>query len=168
MRSRNTKRRNKNKLGARSQAAKLRGLAAINRVRRGEAKSLTQAALAEGTTVKSIKGILPAAVMQGGPGGRIRVKLGDPYSAPVEIITALGLVVVNAHGSRQRQLAGRHHSVAVKVLEEKLPPSALEEFRDKKIGGYVLLSGADRLFELLKGGELSQLDAVYAIPEIRG
>jgi hypothetical protein len=160
--------RTRTKLSRRHQAAKLRALAAINRVRRGEAKSLTQAALAEGTTVKSIKVILPAAVMQGGPGGRIRVKAGDPYSAPVEIITNSGVIVVSARGSRQRQLAGRHHSVAVKVLEDKLPPSALEQFRDKKIGGYVLLSDADRLFELLKGGELSQLDAVYAIPEIRG
>ncbi len=155
-------------LSRRQQTTKLRGFAAINRIRRGEAKSLTQAALAEGTTVRSIKKNLPAALAQGHPGGRIRVKAGDPYSAPVEIITDLGVIVVKARGSRQRQLAGRHHSIAVKVLDGKLPPSALEQFREMRVGGHVLISDPDRLFELLRGGELSQLDAVYVSPETRG
>jgi hypothetical protein len=149
-------------------AAKLRGLAAINRVRRGEAKSLTQAALAEGTTVKSIKKLLPAAIIQDRSGRAIRVKAGDPYSAPVEITTNLGVIVVSARGSRERKLAGRHHAVIIKVLKGELPGSALQDFLDKKVGGQILLSNSDRLFELLKGGELSQLDAVYVGPETRG
>jgi len=152
----------------REQKSKLRGLAAINRVRNGDFGSLSRAARAEGTTVATIKKMLAAALVQDHAGGRIRVKRSDPYWARVQILTNEGAVEVIARGSRQRELSGRHRSIAAKVLDGKLPPDALEQFRDKRIGGQSLISNSDRLFELLKGGELSQLDAVYVSPETRG
>ena len=146
----------------------MRGYAALSGVKRGEFDSLSDSARAAGTTVRTIKKNLPAALVQDRPGGRIHVKSSDPYRARVQILTNEGAVEVIARGSRQRELAGRHRSVAVKVLDGKLPATALEQFRDKRIGDQILISDPDRLFELLKGGELSQLDAVYVSPETRG
>jgi hypothetical protein len=149
----------------RQQEAKVRGFAAINRVRRGQSKTLSAAARAEHTTVRSIRQHLPAALMQGRPGRRIRVKAGDPYSQLVGIITDSGLLDAKARGSRQRLLAGRHRSVVNKVLEGELPPNALDQFRGVQVGGHELLSDADRLFTLATAGVLSQLDALYVSPE---
>lgn len=156
------------RLSPRQEKAKIRGLAAINRVRRGKSRSLSSAAAAEGTSVRTMRRLLPAALLQDRPGGRIRVKAGDPYSAPVEIVTDVGAVVVNARGSRQRELAGRHRAVWTKVLPGELPPRALEEFRGKTVGGHKLISDPNRLFILAEGGELDQLDALYVGPETRG
>ena len=162
-----TSRKAKVRQSPRRLAARLRGLAAINRVRNGQSKTLSAAARAEGTTVRTIRRLLPAALIKRS-GGRIRVKGGDPYSARVEIITDQGPLVVTARGSRKRELAGRHRSVLIRVLRGELPPSALEEFRDKTVGGHELISDADRLFTLAAGGELDQLDALYISPETRG
>jgi hypothetical protein len=147
--------------------ARLRGFAAINRVKRGKSKSLSAAARAEGTTLRTIEKRLPAAVYRDAK-GRIRVKAGDPYSEWVEIMTDLGPLNAKARGSRQRELAGRHRAVWMKVLRRDLPPSALEEFRGKTVGGHELLSDSDRLFTLAKGGELDQLDVLYVSPETHG
>src|SRR5215467_15457111 len=96
------------RLTLRRQKARLRGLAAINRVRRGKAKSLSAAARAEGTTVRTIKRELRAALVKPRRGGRIHVKASDLYSQRVEILTDLGPLDVTARGSRERELAGRH------------------------------------------------------------
>jgi hypothetical protein len=148
----------------REQAAKLRALAALNRVRRGDFDHLSDAARAEGTTVHFIKKRLPRALNQNRPGGRIRVKPSDPYSERVEIISENGAVEVRARGSRQRQLAGRHRAVVQKVLRGELSPSALQEFRGVKVGGHELISEYDRLLELGQG-MLDQLGALYVAPE---
>lgn len=171
MRRRNTIRRAVRKRKAwrsrRRQEARLRGFAAINRVKRGKSKSLSAAAHAEGTTLRTIEKRLPAAVYRDAK-GRIRVKAGDPYSEWVEIMTDLGPLIAKARGSRQRELAGRHRAVWMKVLRRELPPTALEEFRGKTVGGHELLSDSDRLFTLAKGGELDQLDVLYVSPETHG
>lgn len=159
------KRTNRKFLIKRMQEAKVRGLAAINRVRRGESKTLSAAARAEGTSVRSIRRYLPAALSSGRPGRRIRVKAGDSYSALVQITIHAGPIDVKARGSRQRELAGRHHSVWTKVLGNKLPPSALEQFRGVRVGGHELLSDPDRLFTLAHDGVLDHLDIVYVSPD---
>jgi hypothetical protein len=145
----------------RQQEARLRGLAAINRVRRGESKSLSQAARAEGTTVKSIRELLPAALFRNRRDGRLRVKAGDPYSERVEIVTNQGRLVVTAHGSRERDLAGRHRATYFRVLGNKEPKSALKKFRNKTVGGHKLISDFERLSILAQAGLLGQLDTLY-------
>jgi hypothetical protein len=152
----------------RRQKSRLRGFAAINRVRRGKAKSLSAAARAEGTTVRTIGRLLPAALVKRRRGGRVRVRASDPYSERVEILTDLGPLDVTARGSRERELAGRHRSVYLKVLRGDLPASALDEFRGKTVGGHRLISDPDLLFTLAKGGELEQLDTLYVSLETRG
>jgi hypothetical protein len=154
-------------ISTRTQTAQVRGLNAINRVRRGQTKTLTHAARIEGTTVPTIRRLFPAAFRLGGPGGRIRVRAIDPYSAWVEIITDQGPLEANARGSRQRELAGRHRAVVTRVLRGEEPASALKQFRRKKVGGHELLSDFDRLSALVEGGALDQLDSLYVSPETR-
>jgi hypothetical protein len=146
---------------------KVRGLAAINRVRKGESKTLTAAARSEGTTVKAIRKLLPGALIKGDHDGRIRVKSGDTYSARVEIITATGPLVVIAHGSRERDLAGLYRSVVFRVLGGKEPASSLRQFRGKRVGGHKLISDFNQLHRLALAGALGQLEGLYASPEIR-
>jgi hypothetical protein len=69
--------------------------------------------------------------------------------------------VATAHGSRQRELAGQHRATFMRVLAGKESPSALEQFRDKRVGGHELLSDYTRLVTFAKAGVLGQLDALY-------
>src|SRR5271165_2706538 len=149
--------RTKRQAGARASLAKVKAFSAINRVRKGQSRTLSAAARAERTSVRTIRRLLPAALMQERIGGRIRVKAGDPYSWPLEILTDDGPVEAKARGSRERDLAGQHRAVWTQVLGNKLPASALEHFRGKKVGGLELLSDFDRLSVLAKAGVLGQL-----------
>jgi hypothetical protein len=83
-------------------------LAAINRVRGGEAKTVTAAARVEGTNVKRIQALVPDAIAKDRSRGRVRVKPSDRYSAKVEILANEGSLITTARGSRQRELAGQH------------------------------------------------------------
>lgn len=152
-------------LTQRQQEEEIKGLAAINRIRRGEAKSLSAAAAAEGTTVRAIRALLPGAIVQDRPGGRIRVKASDRYSARVEIISSQGPLVAKARGSGQRELAGRHRATAIRVLQGRQPASALEQFRGKTIGGHHLISDFARLSAFAHAGFLGQLDSLYVSPD---
>src|SRR5450432_2789774 len=89
---------------------------AINRVRKGQSRTLSLAARAEGTTLAKIRELLPAALIQARPGGPIRVRASDRYSAKVEILTTKGTLSTTAHGSRERELAGRHRGIFLRVL----------------------------------------------------
>jgi hypothetical protein len=93
------------------------------------------------------------------------VKAGDPYSWPVTILADTGPVVVKARGSRQRDLAGQHRAVYMKVLRNKLPSSALEQFHDKKVGGQALVSDYAQLSRLAQAGVIDKLTILYRSPE---
>jgi hypothetical protein len=160
-----TARKKGGRLSPLQQTAKVRGLAAINRVRRGQSKTLSDAARIEGSTLKTIRRLLSAALLQGRPGGRIRVKAGDPYSARVEIITDLGPLVVNARGSRERELAGRHRAAFMQVVRGREPASILDQFHGKKVGGHELVSVFDQHSAFAQAGVLEQLDSLYVSPE---
>jgi hypothetical protein len=114
---------------SRRQEARTRGLAAINGVRKGKYKSLSVAARTEGTTVESIKRLLPGALLRSRPGKRLRVRASDRYTQLVEVLDSSGEVAqVIARGSRERELAGKHRATCFGVLEEKLPASAPKAF----------------------------------------
>ncbi|MFY9559611.1 MAG: hypothetical protein WAQ52_05190 [Terriglobales bacterium] len=149
----------------RTKAAKLRGLSAIRRVRRGDSRTLTAAARAEGTSVRTIKRLLPLALQPPRSNGRIRVRATDPYRSKVRILTASGSPDVMARGSRERDLAARHRTIATRVLRGKSPASALDEFRGKKVGGVELVSNYEDLRRLAQAGVLAQLDTFYVSPE---
>jgi hypothetical protein len=143
----------------------VRGLAAINRVRKGQSKTLSSAARAEGTTVATIRDLLPSALLPVRPGHRIRVRASDHYSARVKIITNRGPLVATARGSRERDLAGEHRATALRVLDRKLPVAALEQFRGKTVGGHELVADLESLALLVRAGVLQQLDTLYASPD---
>ena len=147
-------------------AARVRALAAINRVRRGKSPTLAAAAKAEHTTMTAIRRWVPSALGRDRR-GRLRVRTSDRYVARVEVLTDDGLLDVTAHGSRERELAGRHRAVWGRVLRGELPPTALAEFHGKTVGGHELVSDPDRLATLLKGGALDRLHEVYVSPETR-
>ena len=153
------------RLTVRQQAAIVRVFAAINRVRRGEAKSPTGAARAEGTTLKAMRRVAPDALIQDRPGGRIRVKPTDRYSANVQVLTKEGALSVTARGSRQRELAGLHRATVIRVLRGKELPSGLERFRGKKIGGHELISDYELLSSFAQAGIVGQLDSLYVSPD---
>src|SRR5260370_39281086 len=121
MRRRSTNRRVARSAGARKALsnrlleARVRGFAAINRVRRGQSKTLSSAARAENTTVKSIRRLLSSALIQDRPGGHISVKAGARYSARVEILTRRGTLPVNGTGSRERGLVSRIPVKAIRM-----------------------------------------------------
>jgi hypothetical protein len=104
---------------------------------------------------------IPGAIEKDRSTGRLRVKATDRYSERVEIVTDSGALVVTARGSRQRQLAGQHRATYRAVFDREKPPSALEPFRGKKVGGHELLSDYERLKMLAKAGVLGQLDTLY-------
>ena len=147
------------------QKEKLLDFEAINLVRKGKAKTVSEAARAVGTNVRSIRKLLPGALAGRGPNGRIRVKAGDTYSALVEITTTSGRLKVTARGSRERDLAGLYSSTIYQVLDQKAPPSSLRQFRGKKIGGQKLISTFTQLQKVALAGEVGQLDALYVSPE---
>jgi hypothetical protein len=156
------------RLSPRQQAEQVRVFAALNRVRRKEAKSVTGAARVEGTTVRAMRKLTPDALIQDRPGGRIRVKASDRYSARVQLLTSEGSLTVTAHGSRQRELAGQHRATVIRVLQGTDPALALEQFRGKKVGGYELISDYELLSSFAQAGIVGQLDSLYVSPEASG
>ena len=146
--------------------ARIRDFAAINGVRKGKYDSLSVAALAEGTTVQSIKRLLPGALLPSRPGKAIRVRATDRYTQLVQILDSSGQVAqVVAHGSRERELSGQHRATCMGVLDGRLPATALKRFRGKKVGGRKLLTNPERLFALAHGGVVDNLAPLYVSPE---
>lgn len=153
------------RLTPRQREAKVPPLAALNRVRKGQSRTLSSAARAERTTVATIRELLPSALRPSRRGERIRVRASDRYSARVEIITNLGPLVTTARGSHERDLAGEHRATAFRVLGGQEPPSALERFRGKTVGGHELVADFESLAVLAQAGVLQQLDSLYVGPD---
>lgn len=139
---------------------------ALNRVRRGEAKTISEAARAEGTTLRAIRELVPKAITQKRPGGRIQVTPTDRYSARVQILAYDGSLTTTARGSRERDLAGQHRATFMRVLGGVEPKSALEQYRGKKVGGHELVSDYSQLVALAKAGAVGQLETLYVSPDV--
>ena len=148
------------------QEERVKCLAAINRVRRGEAKTVNAAARTEGTTVRAIRALVPKTITQDRPGGRLRVKPSDRYSAKVQILTNEGSLTTMAHGSRQRELAGQHRATFMRVLRGLEPKSALERYRRKKVGGHELVSDYAQLALLADAGVVGHMEPLYVSPDV--
>jgi hypothetical protein len=139
---------------------------ALNLSRRKK-MSPTAAAKAAGTTLSTMKRLVPDALVQDHPGGPVRVKRSDRYTAKVEILEkGVGPSVVTARGSRQRDLAGQHRAVYMRVLGNVDPPSVLDQFRGKKVGGRELMSDYTELTSWARRGVLDQLDTLYVSPDV--
>lgn len=153
-------------LTPRQQEEKIKCLAAINLIRRGEARTVSAAARAEGTSVRAIRALVPNAITQPRPGGRIRVKPSDRYSAKVQILANDGALTTTARGSRERELAGQHRATVRRVLRGLEPKSALERYRGQKVGGHELVSDYAQLVLLANAGVVGQLEPLYVSPDV--
>jgi hypothetical protein len=161
-----TKKPRKRRLRRSNPKTLLRVFEALNLSRRKEI-SPSAAAKAAGTTLSTMKRLAPDALEQAHPRRPIRVKRSDRYAAKVEILEkGVGPNVVTARGSRQRELAGQHRAVYMRVLQRIDPRSALEQFRGKKVGGHELVTDYDELLTFAKAGYLSQLDTLYVLPGV--
>jgi len=157
--------RSSRRLSARQQEEKVKCLAAINRIRRGEARTVSAAARAEGTTLRAIRALVPKAITQDRPGGGLRVTPSDRYSATVQILVNEGALTTTARGSRERELAGQHRATVIRVLAGKESPSALRRYRGKKVGGHKLISDYRQLSLLAQAGVVGQLESLYVSPD---
>ena len=153
-------------LTRRQQDEKVKCFGALNRVRRGDAKTISEAARAEGTTIRAIRKLVPKAITQKRPGSRIRVRPTDRYSAKVQILANEGSLTVTARGSRERDLAGQHRAIFMRVLQGLESKSALERYRGKKVGGHELVSDYAQLVTLAKAGIVGQLETLYVSPDV--
>ena len=140
-------------------------LGALNRVRRGDANTISEAARAEGTTLRAIRELVPNAITQKRPGSRIGVKPTDRYSAKVQILVYDGPLTATARGSRERDLAAQHRATSIRILGKLEPKSALERYRGKKVGGHELVSDYAQLLALANAGVVGQLETLYVSPD---
>jgi hypothetical protein len=156
----------KRRHGASRQDEFIRGLAAINRARRGSGHITAADARAEGTTLEFIRRLLPKAIFPSTSRERLRVRPTDSYTVLVEILTDTGEPrIVTAYGSAERRLAGRHRAAWLMVLANRDQGSVLKKFRNETVGGVRLLADAETLFASARAGAIDDLDALYVSPE---
>jgi hypothetical protein len=160
--------RRKKALSSQEKLPNVRVLRAIGRVRQGRESNVGAGARAEGTTLQSMKREAPDALVLDRSGRVVGVKASDPYSALVEIMTDQGPLDVIARGSRERELAGRHRAVVMRVLRGEEPDSSLKQFRNETVGGHKLLTSPYRLSLLAEAGIPDQLESLYVSPDTRG
>ncbi len=145
------------KANSRTEAARIRALDVLNRMRNGASFS---AALKQAkTTARSVRAQVASALLQPKPGGRIHAAKGDSFSARVFVVTPLGLAPVKVRGSKQRTLAGQHLAAVKSFLAGKDPASSLQQFEGASLGGHPLITDVDLLSALaqadnLRGDEL--------------
>jgi hypothetical protein len=120
-----SKRAKRSNRSASQHGERLRTFDAANLFRKGEAKTVSDAARLAGTNLKAMWRWIPGAIEKDRSTGRLRVKATDRYSERVEIVTDSGALVVTARGSRQRQLAGQHRATYRAVFDREKPPSNL-------------------------------------------
>jgi hypothetical protein len=105
---------------------------------RGEKLSLTEAARQEGTTVAAIRQF-PQLLKRTKPGQPLQVTKNDTYTRSVHVYVPLRLKDgdvrrVKVRGYKEAQLASRYLNTITKVAANKLPPSALDEFKGVTLG----------------------------------
>jgi len=134
--------------------------AAVAAVRRAEARgqklSVSQAARQGGTTVAAIKRF-PQLLKRTKPGQPLHVTKNDTYSRSVNILIPLRLHdgavrTVKVRGYKEAQQASAYATAVKKVLQHKLPPSALDEFKGVGRQKYPLLADYKKIKRLADAG----------------
>jgi hypothetical protein len=125
---------------------------------RGEKLSLTQAAQQEGTTVAAIKRF-PQLLKRTKPGQALQVTKNDSYSRTVNILIPLRLRdgdvrTVTVRSYKEAQLGSKYATTIAKVHANKLPPSALDQFKGVTLGKeeYPLLTDFNKIKRLADAG----------------
>jgi hypothetical protein len=152
---------------ARQQATRSRALNSIADLRRGEARSLSEAARQRGTTVRTIRKYTPSAVERSGKSRRWRARPGDTYGSVMAVIVAdrqRPERILEVRGSRNRSLVARHRIAVARFLAGEEP--ALEEFRGVTIRGKVMEPGSADDGEIVELDLLTDPDDIQAHAEL--
>ena len=159
MRRRNTKSGNERQaLSDRTFESKKRAFEAVRSMRH-DGLSLGAAARDAGTTAKTIKKYLPAALRRS-KGGRWVATKSDGYTRFLSLPGPQGPVTVRARGSKEAEFASAYlASLARWAKTEK--SYELDPFRSKEIDNFELVTDPDTLLALRDAG-LLQLDSLYA------
>ena len=135
---------------------------------RGEKLSLTEAARQEGTTIASIRQF-PQLLKRTKPGQPLQVTKNDTYTRSVNVYIPLrfkdgDVRTVNVRGYKEAQLASDYNITVNLVLAKKLPPSALDRFKDIRLGReqYSLATDITKIKRLVDAG--ITVTEFYAMP----
>jgi hypothetical protein len=136
--------------------AKLRSLAVLARVRRGE--PLSRAARDEHTTARTIQKHV-GKYLKRDSSGRYQATRGDTLRRDINVLGFDGYQPVVTRSSKQASLAAEH-LVAVGRFLRTGDTDVLKPFVGKRVGGVELLTDPDRL-QILADADLVKLDALY-------
>jgi hypothetical protein len=137
--------------------AKLRSLAVLARVRRGE--PLSRAARDERTTVRTVRKHVGKQLRRDSS-GRYRATRGDTLRRDINVLGYDGYEPVVVHSSKQAHLASQHLIAVARFLRPPGDRELLRPFIGKRVGGVELLTDPDRL-EILGDAGLVKLDGLY-------
>jgi hypothetical protein len=138
------------------QLARLRALAVLARMRRGE--SLSQAARFEHTRPRTVLKLVGKQLTRG-PTSRYVATSGDTLRRDLNVLGFDGHESVVVRSSKQAQLASAH-LVAVNRYLRTGDIEWLKPFIGRRVGGVELLTDPDRL-QILADAGLVKLDALY-------
>lgn len=124
--------------------ARQRALGALTDMRHGA--SLSQAARDNGVTIRTIKRYVGSELLQGRPGGRIRVTKSDRLLRYLQLPGVDGPVEITARGSKQATEISRYKAAVNRFLAGGA--NALKPWRGKKIAGVELITDKDILKNL--------------------
>ena len=144
------------KLSPRSFSARDRALHALADMRHGA--SLFRAAHDNGVTTRTIKRYIGSALLQDRTGGRIRPTKSDRLIRYLQIPTPDGPQEIKVKGSKDATELARY-LIAIKDFLRG-DPTALAEFRGKKISGVELITDGQLLIALA-GEEEFHIDNLY-------
>lgn len=131
----------------------------VAKARKDSGKPLATIARETGTTVKTVRKYLPAALHKSREGKWVVTK-SDRYVRSLSLPGPYGHVRVQARGSKEAQFASAYLS-SIRRWESSRKPSELAPFHGKKVGGFELIT-APRTLRALREAGLLQLDSLYA------
>jgi hypothetical protein len=139
--------------------AKEKAFDVVAAARRNSGKSLGAIARETGTTVKTVRKYLPAALRKSRSGKWV-VSKSDRYVRHVSLPGQYGHETVKAHGSKQAQLASAYWA-AIGRWTASRNPAELAPFHGKKVGSFEFITDP-RTLNALRDSGLLQLDSLYA------
>lgn len=137
--------------------AKLRSLAVLARVRRGE--PLSRAARDEHTTTRTVLKYVGKQIKRDSS-GRYRATRGDTLRRDINVLGYDGYEPVVVRSSKQAHFASQHLIAVARFLRPPGDRELLRPFIGTRIGGVELLTDPDRL-EILGDAGLVKLDGLY-------
>ena len=126
---------------------------------RSRGETLTQAALAEHTTPRTVLKVV-GKLLKRGASGRYSATRSDTFRRDISVLGYDGYVPVSVRSSKQARFASEHLIAVGRFLRPPGDPELLKPFVGKRVAGVELLTDPDRLGVLADAG-LVKLDGLY-------